>query len=331
MSSIFLSHNSRDKYFVRKLKDDLKRDGIRVWFDEDEMKVGDSLIDKISEGISTMEYVGVILSKNSVDSVWVKKEVAIAMTEEIRGKKVKVLPILLEDCEIPPFLTDKIYADFRRTFIDGYRPLLDVLAPDRNILPEISDTEIDRLLETAQDIYTIDELKDKISIPIALNFSECEKLAKTIEVFKGNQTVMLHYVSSMSLPVCESLKDHNYPFKQLCNWYFEHLDKLFTRPFGFGFLDTIADFLRQLLRVVEDYVLRLEILSRIRNMGINFNRYYVMELFENIVSKIQTKEDVKAISDILKDASEEEIDRYLSNAKTPVSIKLLTALKSRKS
>ncbi len=51
MASIFLSHNSQDKYFVRKLKEDLKRDGIVVWFDEDEMKVGDSLIEKISEEV----------------------------------------------------------------------------------------------------------------------------------------------------------------------------------------------------------------------------------------------------------------------------------------
>ena len=47
MSSIFLSHNSVDKPFVRKLANDLRRRGHYAWVDEAEIKVGDSLIDKI--------------------------------------------------------------------------------------------------------------------------------------------------------------------------------------------------------------------------------------------------------------------------------------------
>jgi len=35
------------------------------------------------------------------------------MTEEINGRRVKVLPILLKECDIPPFLKDKFFADFR--------------------------------------------------------------------------------------------------------------------------------------------------------------------------------------------------------------------------
>ncbi len=112
MSSIFLSHNSKDKPFVRKLANDLRRKGHYAWIDEAEIKVGDSLIEKIEEGIEQTDFLGVIISSNSVDSEWVKREVRIALTQEISGKKVKVLPILLEEVEIPIFLTDKKYADF---------------------------------------------------------------------------------------------------------------------------------------------------------------------------------------------------------------------------
>jgi hypothetical protein len=77
------------------------------------MMVGDSLIEKISKAIDETDYVGVVLSKSSVKSKWVKKEVNIAMTHEIKGTRVKVLPILLESCKIPSYLRDKIYADFR--------------------------------------------------------------------------------------------------------------------------------------------------------------------------------------------------------------------------
>ena len=101
MSSIFLSHNHCDKPFARRLARDLERLDIRVWLDEAEIKIGDSLIEKIRDGIDRMEYLGVILTKNSINSEWVKKELDIAMNQEIGGKRVKVLPLLLENCQPP--------------------------------------------------------------------------------------------------------------------------------------------------------------------------------------------------------------------------------------
>lgn len=46
MSSIFLSHNSKDKEFVRRLANRLESYGVKVWVDEAEIKVGESLIKK---------------------------------------------------------------------------------------------------------------------------------------------------------------------------------------------------------------------------------------------------------------------------------------------
>lgn len=110
--SIFLSHSGEDKKFVRGLGKDLQNAGAKVWIDEGEIELGDSLIDKISEGVDEMDYLAVVLSKTSVQSEWVKREVNIALTEEINNKKVKVLPLVIDDCTIPAFLRDKLYADF---------------------------------------------------------------------------------------------------------------------------------------------------------------------------------------------------------------------------
>ena len=54
MSKIFLCHASEDKKFVEKLAKDLMRFGFEVWFDKFEMKVGESLLEKINEGIMLM-------------------------------------------------------------------------------------------------------------------------------------------------------------------------------------------------------------------------------------------------------------------------------------
>lgn len=109
---IFLSHNWRDKDFVRRLAADLQSAGADVWTDEAEIKVGDSLIEKVREGIDKVDYLAVVLSSHSVESEWVKKEVDIAMNQEIENRKVKVLPILLDQCNLPGFLKGKLYADF---------------------------------------------------------------------------------------------------------------------------------------------------------------------------------------------------------------------------
>ncbi len=61
-----------------------------------------------------MEYVGAIISRSSINSEWVKKELDIAMNQEIQNKRVKVLPLLLESCQIPTFLVWKLHADFTR-------------------------------------------------------------------------------------------------------------------------------------------------------------------------------------------------------------------------
>lgn len=112
-SSIFLSHNSKDKTFVRRLYHDLANKGVKAWLDEAEIKPGDSLITKITAAINEMDYLGVVLSNNSVQSEWVQREVNMALNQEIHGKRVKVIPLLLQECKIPGFLLDKSYIDFR--------------------------------------------------------------------------------------------------------------------------------------------------------------------------------------------------------------------------
>jgi hypothetical protein len=132
-----MCHSSRDKEFAERLSEDLKKEGIRVWIDEAEIKVGDSLIEKIEEGIKEMEYLGVILSPDSVKSNWVKKELNVAMAKEIKRRKVKVLPILYKKCEIPPFLEDKKFADFTKDYSRGLSELLDRFFPDKKVLEKI--------------------------------------------------------------------------------------------------------------------------------------------------------------------------------------------------
>ncbi|HUX30625.1 MAG TPA: toll/interleukin-1 receptor domain-containing protein [Thiobacillus sp.] len=111
---VFLCHSHRDKRFVRALAGRLRANGIRVWVDEAEINVGDSLIDKIEQAIDEVDYVIAVISTASIESRWVQEELHLAMTRQIEDRRIVVLPLLKEDCNLPGFLKGKLAADCTR-------------------------------------------------------------------------------------------------------------------------------------------------------------------------------------------------------------------------
>lgn len=124
LPQVFLCHSHADREFVAKLAIDLTLRHVPVWYDEWELKVGDSLRDRIQRGLTTSGYLAIILSPDSVGSKWVSVELNAALAREMEEDKVYVLPVLIGDCEIPPFLRDKLYADFRLDYDAGLQALM---------------------------------------------------------------------------------------------------------------------------------------------------------------------------------------------------------------
>jgi hypothetical protein len=125
LSTIFLSHSHADKPFARKLAASLRAAGHGVWIDEAEINIGDSLIEKIREGIDQVDYVAAVLSSSSIASPWVTRELDIASNREIEEGRVVVLPLLVENVELPGFLKGKFYGDFSDE--SQYETTLDLL------------------------------------------------------------------------------------------------------------------------------------------------------------------------------------------------------------
>jgi len=123
-SHAFICYSHQDSSFVNRLVGDLSSKGIKIWVDKREIKVGDSITGKISEGIGQNDYLIIVLSEASVRSEWVKRELNAALMKELKRKSVVVLPLLLEDCDIPHLVADKKYADFRQGYDAGLAELL---------------------------------------------------------------------------------------------------------------------------------------------------------------------------------------------------------------
>lgn len=90
---VFISHASEDKDEVAKpLADALIAKGLSVWYDDYALNVGDSLRQKIDEGLAKSEFGIVILSKAFFAKHWPQQELNGLASREVRGKKV-ILPV----------------------------------------------------------------------------------------------------------------------------------------------------------------------------------------------------------------------------------------------
>ncbi len=141
---VFLSYSHHDREFAARLATDLARKGILVWWDEWEIRVGDSLFKKIEDGITSSSYLAIVLSPASVNSAWVQEEIRAAMTRQLKEQRTNVLPILIAECQIPLFLQEKQYADFRADYKEGLAQLLGAIHPPDMLTHRR--TETDRFL-----------------------------------------------------------------------------------------------------------------------------------------------------------------------------------------
>lgn len=109
----FISHATEDKNeIVRDLANALKDAGFDVWYDEFELKIGDSLRKKIDQGLSKSRYGIVIVSPSFVKKNWTEYELNGMVAREMNGHKV-ILPIWHkisknEVLEFSPSLADKM-------------------------------------------------------------------------------------------------------------------------------------------------------------------------------------------------------------------------------
>lgn len=90
---VFISHASEDKKeIVRDLANLLASMGVRVWYDEFTLTVGDSLIDSINSGLKKSRFGIVIISKYFLEKKWPDYELKSLLTKEKKGVK-SILPI----------------------------------------------------------------------------------------------------------------------------------------------------------------------------------------------------------------------------------------------
>ena len=124
---VFICHATEDKDdIVRPLADTLVSEGLRVWYDEFELRIGDNLRRKIDRGIARSRFGVVVISHSFFAKEWSQYELDGLVTREMTGEQV-ILPLwhrISKDEVIKqsPSLADKVArstADFTIDEIAG--------------------------------------------------------------------------------------------------------------------------------------------------------------------------------------------------------------------
>lgn len=116
-NTVFISYSHKDEIYAKQISAAIPKE-FEVWIDKNEIKPGENISAAIQDGLSASDYYVLIISESSNKSSWVKREVSAAFELSIE-KKLSVIPVLLDESEIPLEFKGLLTIDFRQSFSDG--------------------------------------------------------------------------------------------------------------------------------------------------------------------------------------------------------------------
>jgi hypothetical protein len=127
----FLSYSRVNKEFAIKLARGLRGAGYPIWFDQFDIPTGSRWDDEVEGALRDCSIFMIILTPAAIASENVKDEIGYAIDH---GKRI--LPVLLEDCDVPLRLRRFQYVDFTtKSFEEGFESAKDLLG---DLIDEVS-------------------------------------------------------------------------------------------------------------------------------------------------------------------------------------------------
>jgi hypothetical protein len=153
---VFLSHNSKDKPRVRKLAEELRAGGLRVWFDEWVIQPGDDIYLSIERGLEAARVQVLCLSPAALGSNWVTLERSTVLFRDPSNAGRRFIPLLLADCQLPDALRRYKYVDYRRNAKTAFDELLAACLSETEPAPLASKVKPARPPEQAKPLAVLE-------------------------------------------------------------------------------------------------------------------------------------------------------------------------------
>jgi uncharacterized protein YjbI with pentapeptide repeats len=129
--SCFISYSTKDQAFADRLYADLQNKGVRCWFAPHDVQGGKKLHEQIDEAIRLHDKLLLILSPHSMESEWVKTEIAKARKREVRDPEGVLRRRVLFPIRLAPFETLRDWECFDAdTGKDSAREIREYFIPD---------------------------------------------------------------------------------------------------------------------------------------------------------------------------------------------------------
>ena len=135
---VFVSYGHEDADWVRVLAANLHRTGFDVFLDEWELVGGDRVTGRLEEGIRNSASGVLVVSPHSLSRPWVREEYEALLWHAVqRPEQRRLIPVLYVDAELPEFLANRLWVDFRGAGTTGpvYEARLGELARSLQGLP----------------------------------------------------------------------------------------------------------------------------------------------------------------------------------------------------
>ncbi len=122
---IFLSHSTLDEPFVTSISEVLRRHGIPVWYNRTNIIGAQQWHDEIGAALKRCDWLALILSSHSIESMWVKRELLFALQQN--RFENRIVPLLYQPCDYERLswtLSSFQIINFTRTFDEGCHDLM---------------------------------------------------------------------------------------------------------------------------------------------------------------------------------------------------------------
>lgn len=171
---VFISYSTKDQEAKNKLVQFLEKEGISYWLDEINIDtIGESVELTIEEGIRNSKCTVMLVSENSLRSMWVSKEALFRLLQENFTQENTLLPVILDKKAFDMDFVFEVYDELKEILDkeENYRRK----AKDRNLNTKLFDIKIDRLQRI---LPNITDIFRKICEGLSANLSDSTKYEK---------------------------------------------------------------------------------------------------------------------------------------------------------
>jgi hypothetical protein len=110
---VFISYSSRWRDWAKELVENLESHKLRIFIDQKDLRPGDQLANALQAGLARSHGSIVLLTRAWLESAWCQEEATVLLKRSVEEKDFRLIPLLLEDIDLPPLWASRLFLNFR--------------------------------------------------------------------------------------------------------------------------------------------------------------------------------------------------------------------------